>query len=848
MDKMEPTKQIDLTWLIPEFSKFTFLPQNGAELSTLFIALLIAVAGIFSLTFLFHFFKTQINLSWLKKQLKGLNRDNILHKRDTLFSAAKSKEAGVGHLWLEFDETLVEVKTSSGVLLRNTLDAGHFFNTHTLAKQVTENRLIAAVPGFLTAIGVIGTFVGLQLGLAGLNLGAGASVGDMQIGISNVVDGAKVAFLTSVWGVALSVLFNFGEKWLEQRIRNRIRRLEDSIDRIFPRIRPEDQLQVIAENGAESRETLQGLAEKIGDKMQEAMVTATQGIQSSLEKSLSEIMAPAINKLVDETSQGNQKALEGLLQRFMDGFGAQGTQQRQALDDVSSKVNDSVDAMRNSMTEFVNQLKHSQLDSGEREKELISSISNHVSQLVEQSNGIGKQLTNFVEQQVSGLSNTFAEREQTSARREQELVVKISEQVSELVNGSRVQGEMLTSFVEKQINGLSNTFADREQTSARREQELVAKISEQVSELVAGSREQGEMLTSFVEKQVSGLSNTFAEREQTSARREQELVASISEQVTELVTGSREQGEMLTSFVEKQVGELSSTLEKREQTSAQREQELVSRISEQVSELVTGSREQGEMLTNFVKEQLSEVVESFNGREERTALVEQKRAENIETQSIAIGNLTSELIASVEKTIKYQVQSASALIEQGKSLQTSVESSVHASAQTSQAMKESATELRVSAESMRTLSSHLSDAGNKLSNAIKDAVDSTRELSQQNQLSAVNMEKLRTQLMTDVGRFDQLTVQLTSMLSSAESTFGELKTSHRDFITQFKSEVGSLSSQMTTLLEDYASQANATTAEHLKVWSDSVTQYSTQMTSAVKALSNVVDTMEEKLE
>jgi hypothetical protein len=844
---MEPTKQIDLTWLIPEFSKFTFLPQNGAELSTLFIILLIGVAGVFSLTFLIHFIRTQMNLSWLKKQLNGLNRDNILHKRDTLISAAKSKEAGVGHLWLEFDETLVEVKTSSGVFLRNTLDAGHFFNTHTLAKQVTENRLIAAVPGFLTAIGVIGTFVGLQLGLAGLNLGAGASVGDMQIGISNVVDGAKVAFLTSVWGVALSVLFNFGEKWLEQRIRNRIRRLEDSIDRIFPRIRPEDQLQVIAENGAESRETLQGLAEKIGDKMQEAMVIATQGIQSSLEKSLSEIMAPAINKLVDETSQGNQKALEGLLQRFMDGFGAQGTQQRQALDDVSSKVNDSVDAMRNSMTEFVNQLKHSQLDSGEREKELISSISNHVSQLVEQSNGIGKQLTNFVEQQVNGLSNTFAEREQTSARREQELVAKISEQVSELVNGSREQGEMLTSFVEKQINGLSNTFSEREQTSVLREQELVAKISEQVTELVAGSREQGEMLTSFVEKQVSGLSNTFAEREQTSARREQELVASISEQVTELVTGSREQGVMLTSFVEKQVGELSSTLEKREQTSAQREQELVSRISEQVSELVTGSREQGKMLTNFVKEQLSEVVESFNGREERTALVEQKRAENIEAQSIAIGNLTSDLIASVEKTIKDQVQSASALIEQGKSLQTSVESSVHASAQTSQAMKESATELRVSAESMRTLSSHLSDAGSKLSNAIKDAVDSTRELSQQNQLSAVNMEKLRTQLMTDVGRFDQLTVQLTSMLSSAESTFGELKTSHRDFITQFKSEVGSLSSQMTTLLEDYASQANATTAEHLKVWSDSVTQYSTQMTSAVKALSNVVDSMEEKL-
>ena len=57
-----------------------------------------------------------------------------------------------------------------------------------------------------------------------------------------------------------------------------------------------------------------------------------------------------------------------------------------------------------------------------------------------------------------------------------------------------------------------------------------------------------------------------------------------------------------------------------------------------------------------------------------------------------------------------------------------------------------------------------------------------------------------------------------------------------------------MSSKMTAMLEDYASQANATTSEHLKVWSDSVTQYSTQMTSAVKALSNVVDSMEKKLE
>ncbi len=78
----------------------------------------------------------------------------------------------VGHLWLEFDETLIEIREDGVTQLFNTFDAVYFFNSSTLAKGVTNNRLIAAVPGFLTAIGVIGTFVGLQIGLSGMDISA----------------------------------------------------------------------------------------------------------------------------------------------------------------------------------------------------------------------------------------------------------------------------------------------------------------------------------------------------------------------------------------------------------------------------------------------------------------------------------------------------------------------------------------------------------------------------------------------------------------------------------------------------------------------------------------------------
>ena len=691
---MANEKHIELSWLIPDFSKFTLHPQTGTELSTLFVALLIAVTVVFTGFFLYKCIKTGFRLSWLSNKLEPLKREDVASKREELYQQAKQKDKGIGFLWLEFDETLVEIQKGEHVELRNTLDAGHFFNSYTLARSVTENRLIAAVPGFLTALGVIGTFMGLQLGLADLKLGAGVDVDQMQEGVAGVVNGAKIAFLTSVWGVALSVFFNFFEKLGEQLIRRKIREIEDRVDWLFPRIRPEEQLQKISENSSESREVLQGLAEKIGEKMQDAMVTATQGIQSSLEKSLSEIMAPAINKLVDKTSEGNQKALEGLLESFMDGFGQAGNQQRQALDDVSSKVSQSVDAMQATMNSFVEQLQKTQTDSGEREKALIADISNQVNSLSSQSEAIHQKLTSFVENQIGEMSTQMKSREEASAKRDEELVTTIKSQVNELVENSRKQGEALSTFVETQLNGLTKSFDEREQRSSQLETERNAKI---------------------------------------------------------------------------------------------------------------------------------------------------------EQQTQAISTLSNEILQSVEKSVAEQVATVKQLIAQGQTLQNSINSSVDASAQATQAMRESSTELRVSADNMRVLSSHVNDAGNKLSGAIKEAVESTADLANQNQMSAQRMESLREELMKDVSRFSELTTQLNGLIESAGSTFSELKTTQKEFIGDLKGEVEQLSGNMTQMLDDYATRANGQTAEHLKIWSQSVTDYSVQMNNAIKALSSVVDEMQVKL-
>ncbi|WP_289097246.1 anti-phage ZorAB system protein ZorA [uncultured Pseudoalteromonas sp.] len=614
-----------LAWLLPQYGDFFSQPFD-TQLSTGFVSVLLIITFVFIAKSIRSFSNAKSRIKWLSEALAQATENNVADMRIDLFSGAKKKlkedkQHSVAHLWLEFDETLIEVRKDGNTLLYNTLDAAHFFNTSTLAKGVTENRLIAAVPGFLTAIGVIGTFVGLQIGLSEMNISADVTVDEMKSGVSAVIGGAKIAFMTSVWGVALSVCFNFVEKLLEQNIRTQISVLQDDIDGIFPRLSPESQLQIIANNSAESRESLQGLAEKIGEKMQESMLSATQGISEALTSTLNDIMAPAIDKFVNGASEGNEKALESLLEKFMDGFGAQGAAQQKSMEAASNSVNDAVDKMNTTLHDFVKGMDASQEKAG------------------------------------------------------------------------------------------------------------------------------------------------------------------------------------------------------------QREQALIEGIAQKVNVLVTHNEEQTQALANILKEQASD----------------------LQQQTRAITQSTEQLLMQIKTSMDTHEQSSQRILEQGKSLQEGMAATIKSSLEASTSMRDSASQMSESAENMKLFGSHMKDAGNQLSGAIAQAANTTKELANQNQLSAENMEKLRTQLLEDVSQFKALASHIDGMITSAQSTFDALKSSQKEYLAELKLNVSDLSDKMTQLLSDYAERANSQTTEHLNVWAKSTTQYAESMNTAARALSGVVDEIQDKV-
>nr|WP_240924563.1 anti-phage ZorAB system protein ZorA [Pseudomonas otitidis] len=312
-----------LKHLIPDFAHMFSANPNG--ISAWFWLATALIFGL-SLYFLFvHFRRFRTRLSALRSLLEGQSKETLaLSRRETMQKAQGLDAPNVGMLWREFDESLV--LSSDQKHLFNTLDAEHFFNARTLAPGLTASRLLAAAPSFLVAIGVLGTFVGLTVGLEGL-VGTSDEIESLKGGINKLISGAAVAFMTSVWGVFFSLLLNFLEKMFERNALNAIQKLQHDIDSLYTRTPAEQSLVLIAEYGKESKEALQELHERIGDRLQETLNGMSEAMQTALTDALNNIMAPAIQTLVSTTSQQSTQVLEKLVGNFMDGMTSVGREQ-----------------------------------------------------------------------------------------------------------------------------------------------------------------------------------------------------------------------------------------------------------------------------------------------------------------------------------------------------------------------------------------------------------------------------------------------------------------------------------------------------------------------------------------
>lgn len=82
-----------------------------------------------------------------------------------------------------------------------------------VADAAGRRKLAAAIPGIITALGILGTFLGLVLGLVSFDVSDSAT---LRESIRQMMLGIRLAFLTSITAIAASIIWNFLDRLLLQ--------------------------------------------------------------------------------------------------------------------------------------------------------------------------------------------------------------------------------------------------------------------------------------------------------------------------------------------------------------------------------------------------------------------------------------------------------------------------------------------------------------------------------------------------------------------------------------------------------------------------------------------------------
>ncbi|MCR5776523.1 MAG: MotA/TolQ/ExbB proton channel family protein [Lachnospiraceae bacterium] len=214
------------------------------------------------------------------------------------------------------------------------------FINRDLLDSVMKRNLFNIVPGVMTGLGILGTFLGLSLGLREFSTGNAAEISDS---IAPLMDGIKIAFHTSIYGMIFSLAFNFIYKQI----------LEESYASLNRFVKRFDEF-VLGDseysNAVRLRGMLMELPKAIGEQISSALKPTLEEMNNSIKDLPSKIGTQVSKTLKPEFAEVNKNLLtfsenvsennlEGL-SKIIDSFMAE---MNKSMGDSFKKLGDTID-------------------------------------------------------------------------------------------------------------------------------------------------------------------------------------------------------------------------------------------------------------------------------------------------------------------------------------------------------------------------------------------------------------------------------------------------------------------------------------------------------------------------
>lgn len=196
----------------------------------------------------------------------------------------------------------------------------------------------------------------------------------------------------------------------------------ESFPSIYTRIRPEHSLVTIATSSKSSEDSLNGLAERIGEQLQQAVSgmgeQVTAGIQGVMQPAMDSLVS-ASNDLANRMSDGATDTLAQLVRRFMSGISEAAENQQHLMAEATADMKESMTNWQSQMTDLLDNLDTQNSASNDREKQLKEELF--------------EKLTEFSDMMTSS-ANQSAETSRETLEQNQKLTAEMGELAERLSN------------------------------------------------------------------------------------------------------------------------------------------------------------------------------------------------------------------------------------------------------------------------------------------------------------------------------------------------------------------------------------------------------------------------------
>ena len=280
--------------------------------------------------------------------------------------------------WQEFKESLITPERRKVVY--KTDEASLFFSEERLLEQHLNLRFWNSVSALLVGLGILGTFVGLVWGLIPFSGIDFTQTEQIQSAIRELLSGVSTAFVTSVWGMLASLLFNGLEKWGIGRVSRAIADLQRALDLPF------------------TLKTQAEIAEKQKDELEQqtaALKSFSTDLADRIKKDMDDIMSERLDDLHDSLT-GWHKQNMGERQEIIQGL-------RNAPKDFSNALEPSLTRLNTAVEKLLEHKGQSSIEAIEQlvkefQKSLSGSVMEQIKILAERLGTVSESLITLPDQ------------------------------------------------------------------------------------------------------------------------------------------------------------------------------------------------------------------------------------------------------------------------------------------------------------------------------------------------------------------------------------------------------------------------------------------------------------------